>query len=129
MVEASETSPSLTSHPHLSSIEAGLPSYRSGIRLDHVFGMASHTAVVRLSSAGRHQLSVSGAASDANPFGGGGRIAHLLCRSSSGCQLLQGAANELRRLRRSPRRERGTNGIIRGRNPVAQPHQRLNRIL
>ena len=118
MVEARGTSLS----PLASLIEAGLPSYRPGIRLDHVIGMASHTAIVRLGSAGRYQLPVSSAAAGANPFRGRGRIAHLLCRSSSGGQLLQCSANELRRLGRSAGCERGTNGIIRRRYPVAQAH-------
>jgi hypothetical protein len=53
----------------------------------------------------------------------------VLCRSSSGGQLLQRPADELRRLSRSTCRECGAHGIVRGRYPVAQAHQGLDRIL
>jgi hypothetical protein len=110
-------------------VQTRLPPHRPAIRLDHVFCMARHTAIVDLAGAHRYQLSISGAASRANPFGRRGRIAHLLCRSSSGCQLLQRPANELGRLGRSAGRKRRTNRIIRGRHPVSQAHQRLDGIL
>jgi hypothetical protein len=114
---------------HLSLIKARLPSHRPRIRHNDVFCMASHTAIVCLGSAGRYQLSVGGAAPGANPFRGRGRIAHLLCRSSSGGQLLQRPADELRRLSRSTCRECGAHGIVRGRYPIAQAHQGLDCIL
>ena len=110
-------------------IQTCLPPYRPSIRLDHVSCMASHTVIVGLGGARRNELSVCGPAASADPFGGRGRIAHLLCRSSSGGQLLQGAPDELRRLSRSSGRKRSTNGIICGRYPVAQPHQRLDGVL
>jgi hypothetical protein len=110
-------------------IQTCLPTYWPGIRLYHVFGMACHTPIVRFGGARRHQFSVGGAAAGADPFGSGGGNAHLLCRSSSGSQLLQGPANELRRLGRSSGCKRSSNRIIGGRYPVAQAHQGLNRIL
>ena len=114
---------------HLSLIKARLPSHRPRIRHNDVFCMASHTAIVCLGGAGGYQLSVGGAAPGANPFRGRGGIAHLLCRSSSGGQLLQGPSNKLGRLSRSAGRERGSNRIVRGRYSVAQTHQGLDRIL
>ena len=114
---------------HLLPLETRLPPHWPGIRLDYVSCMASHTAIVGLGGAHRYQLSVGGAASGANPFGGRRRIAHLLCCSSSGGQLLQRPPDELRGLGRSAGCKRGTNGIIRGRYPVAQTHQRLHGIL
>ena len=112
-----------------SLIQPRLPSHRPRIRLNNVFCMARHTAIVYLGSAGRYQLSVGGAAPGANPFRGRGRIAHLLCRSSSGGQLLQGSSNKLGRLSRSAGRERRSNRIVRGRYSVAQAHQGLDCIL
>ena len=114
---------------HLLLIKTRLPPHRPRIRLNNVFCMASHTAIVCLGGASRYQLSVGGAAAGANPFRGRGRIAHLLCRSSSGGQLLQGPANELGRLSRGAGGERGSNRIVRGGYSVAQPHQGLDRIL
>lgn len=115
---------------HLSLlIETRLPPHGPRIRLDDVFCTASHTAIVCLGGAGRYQLSIGGAAAGADPFRGRGWIAHLLCRSSSGGQLLQGPANELGRLSRSAGCERGSDRIVRGRYSVAQPHQGLDRIL
>ena len=114
---------------YLSLIKTRLPPYRPRIGFNDVSCMASHAAIVRLCSAGGYQLSVGGAAAGTNPFRRRGRIAHLLCRSSSGGQLLQRAANELGRLSRSARCERGSHRIVRGRYSVAQPHQGLHRIL
>jgi hypothetical protein len=112
-----------------SLIETCLPPHRTGVGLNHVLCMASDTAIVGLSGAGCYQFAVRGAASGADPFGGRGRIAHLLCRSSSGGQLLQRPADKLRRFGGSPGCKRGTNGIVRGRYSVAQTHQGLDRIL
>ncbi len=114
---------------HLLLLETRLPPHRADIGLHHVPGMASHTAIVGLSGAGGHQFSVCRAASGANPFRGRSGIAHLLCRSSSGGQLLQGPADELRRLSRSTCREGRAHGVVRGRYPIAQAHQGLDRIL
>jgi hypothetical protein len=114
---------------HLLFLKTRLPPHRAGIRLHHVPGMTSHTAIVGLSGAGGHQFSVGGAASGANPFRGRSGIAHVLCRSSSGGQLLQGSADELRRLSRSACREGRAHGIVRGRYSIAQAHQGLDRIL
>ena len=114
---------------HLSLLKTRPPPYGPRIGFNDVFCMASHASIICLCSAGGYQLSVGRAAAGANPFRRRGRIAHLLCRSSSGGQLLQGSANELGRLSRTARCERGSNRIVRGRYSVAQPHQGLDRIL
>ena len=114
---------------HLSLIKTRPPPYGPHIRFNDVFCVASHAAIISFGGAGRHQLSVGGATAGANPFRRRGRIAHLLCRSSSGGELLQGPANELGCLSRTARGERGSNRIVRGRYSVAQPHQGLDRVL
>jgi hypothetical protein len=114
---------------HLSLIKTRPPPYGPRIRFNDVFCVASHAAIIGFGGAGRHQLSVGGATAGANPFRRRGRIAHLLCRSSSGGQLLQGPANKLGRLSRCTGCERGSHRIVSGRYSIAQPHQGLDRIL